>query len=261
MSLSEYIRAICALKNQKATLAKLGKRTDSAEADEGDDKDAGELFKMQFWKIPTYQQDWKDSLSIKLSEEEGSFLKGQIIAAFPDSMMAFILRNGLVEVLKSKTFQEIKSLLSLFPEHIQQDYALAYSFSEYLFVLRTVYNIIVSDGRNEEANTLWEAQKDELSTLAEVELESVFSRLDVFGNVFLCNFLRRSQALMKNGDLDGLKMEIKRRERELKQTRAKTMHPGEFDPNAWFGGGQLDYRFGNAKVILNDIFESEGQHA
>lgn len=176
-------------------------------------------------------------------------------------MMAFILRNGLVEVLKSKTFQEMRSLISLFPEHIQQDYAAAYSFSEFLFVLRTVYNIIISEGLNEAANTLWEAQKEELGTLAEVELESVFSRLNVFGNVFLCNFLRRSQALMKHSDLEGLKMEIKRRERELKQTRAKTMHPGEFDQNAWFGGGQLDYRFGNAKVILNDIFESEGQHA
>ena len=176
-------------------------------------------------------------------------------------MMAFILRNGLVEVLKSKTFQEMKNLLSLFPEHIQQDYALAYSFSDFLFVLRTMYNIIVSEDRNEEANALWEAQKDELGTFAEIDLESVFSRLNVFGNVFLCNFLRRSQVLMKCGDFDGLKMEIKRRERELKQTRAKTIHPGEFDPNAWFGGGQLDYRFGNAKVIMNDIFESEGQHA
>lgn len=261
MSLSEYIRAMCALKNQKATLVKLGNRNDSAEADEGDDKDAGELFKMQFWKIPTYEQGWKDRLSIKLTEEEGSFLKSQITAAFPESMMAYILRHGLVDVLKSKTFQEMKSLISLFPEHIQQDYALACSFSDFLFVLRTVYNIVVSEGQNGEANSIWQVQKDELDILADIDLESVFSRLNVFGNVFLCNFLRRSQTFMKSSDLEGLKMEIKRRERELKQTRAKTMHPGEFDPNAWFGGGQLDYRFGNAKVILNDIFESEGQHA
>lgn len=42
LSLSEYIRAMCALKNQKATITKLGNRNDNA--DEGDDKDAGELF-------------------------------------------------------------------------------------------------------------------------------------------------------------------------------------------------------------------------
>ena len=38
------------------------------------------------------------------------------------------------------------------------------------------------------------------------------------------------------------------------------MHPGEFDPGAWFGGLELDYRFGNAKIIIRDIFESEGVH-
>ena len=62
---------------------------------------------------------------------------------------------------------------------------------------------------------------------------------------------------MKANDVDGLKTEIRRRERELKQNRAKTLHPGEFSPSAWFGGGQLDYRFSNAKVIIHDIFESE----
>ena len=36
------------------------------------------------------------------------------------------------------------------------------------------------------------------------------------------------------------------------------MHPGEFDPYVWYGGGALDYRFRNALVIIKDIFESEG---
>ena len=49
-------------------------------------------------------------------------------------------------------------------------------------------------------------------------------------------------------------------EEKLKQSRAKTLHPGEFDPNGWFGGDELDYRFGNAKVIIGDIFESEGTY-
>ena len=63
---------------------------------------------------------------------------------------------------------------------------------------------------------------------------------------------------MTEGDIEGLKIEIKRRERELKQNRAKTLHPGEFSVSAWFGGLELDYRFGNAKDIISDIFESEG---
>lgn len=259
LSLSEYIRVMCALKNQKATITKLGNRNDNA--DEGDDKDAGELFRMQFWKIPTYKDSWMEDLSIKMSSEEGAFLRQQIITAYPDSMLAFILRNSVTEIFVCKTFQELESLIKIFPEQIQNDYSLAYAFSSFLLVLRVVYNIVVSAGQNEAANALWEKFQPDISELADVDLDAIFARLSVYRNVSLCAFLRKAQGLMKNADLDGLKTEIKRRERELKTSRAKTLHPGEFDRDAWFGGGELDYRFGNAKVIIGDIFESEGTYA
>ena len=260
LSLSEYVRAMCALKNQKTTLTKLGNRNDNAEEGDLDDKDAGNLFHMQFWKIPTYYDKWIDDLNIKLTKEEGSFLKGQMISSYPSSMLAFILRNGLTEIFECKSFQEMASLVKTFPEQIQQDYALAYDFSSFLFVLRTVYNIVVSEGKNDSANALWDELKADLYDLAAVDLESIFTRLGITRNVRLCTFLRKSQSLMKDVNLEGMKTEIKRRERDLKGSRSKTLHPGEFDPNAWFGGGQLDYRFSNAKVIIKDIFESEGTY-
>jgi len=258
LSLSEYVRAMCALKNQKATLTRLGKRNDTAEDGDADDKDAGDLFRVQFWNIPTYQEKWIDGLTVKLTEEEGFFLKKQMMASFPESMLAYILRNGLTEIFECKTFQNMESLIRVFPKQLQYDYSLAYDFSEFLFVLRTVYNIVVSEGKNEEAITLWDDLMPDHEKLAAVDLDSIFGRLGITRNVFLCNFLRKSQSLIRKADLEGMKTEIKRRERELKQSRAKTLHPGEFDPNAWFGGGLLDYRFGNAKVIIGDIFESEG---
>ena len=260
LSLSEYIRAICALKNQKATLAKLGNRND-VEEDDGDDKDAGELFRMQFWHIPTYNPDWEETLNIKLSEDEGRFLKRQIIMSYPDSMMAYILKNNITEILEARNFASLESLIHLFPKEIQTDYIMAKKFSNFLYVLRTIYNIIVSDGENIDANSEWDTLKPSLDKLADLNLEELFKRLQLFGNVFLCNFLRKEKTLMMDCNLEEMKNEIRRRERELKQNRAKTMHPGEFDPNIWYGGGELDYRFNNAKVIMKDIFESEGLYA
>lgn len=258
LSLTEYVRAMCALKNQKTTLTKLGNRNDNAEENESDDKDAGELFQMQFWKIPTYEQDWEDNLDIKLTEDEGDFLKRQITLTYPDSMMAYILKNNMVEVFEPESFLQLDSLIHLFPKQIQDDYRLASSFSMFLYVIRTVYNIIVSEGKNPDANSEWKELEPYLDEYAEVDLESIFGRLQIHSNVFLCRFLQKEQELMVVGDLEGMKTEIRRRERELKQNRAKTMHPGEFDPCTWYGGGALDYRFGNAKVIMKDIFESEG---
>ena len=130
-----------------------------------------------------------------------------------------------------------------------------------MYVLRTLYNVILSDGENKRANIEWSKMQPILLQYAHVDLEQIIKKVYLSRNVLLCRFLKKAQELMVSQDTEGLKAEIRRRERELKPGRAKTMHPGEFDITGWYGGGHLDYRFGNAKVIIRDIFESEGQHA
>ena len=258
LSLSEYVRAVCYMKNDREQLLKLGNKNDESTDKEGDDKDAGNLFRMHFLNIPTYNRNWREDLSIKLTGEEGEFLKTQILRSYPDSIFAYILRNDMTEILNCKSFKDLASLIHLFPEDIQMDYKLAVDFSDFLYVIRVLYNIIVSDGENEDANAEWENLKAQMSTIAEVDLISIYNRLDIYRNPFLCKFLDKCKSLMLSEDAEGLKSEIRRRERELKQNRAKTMHPGEFDANVWFGGRALGYRFGNAQMIIEDIWESEG---
>ncbi len=260
MSLSEYIRTMCKMKTGKAELLKAGYSGNPADGRDGDDKDAGDLFRMQFWSIPTYREDWFDNLSLRLTTEEAAFLKEQIITSFPESMMAYIMRNDLTASFECSSFQELAPLITVFPDSIRRDYDLACAFSHFLFLLRTVFNMILSEGMNQKANSIWEERKSFPSLLPEAELESIFNRLQVNRNVNLCSFLRKARNLVETDDLEGLKTEISRREKELKQSRAKTLHPGEFDANAWFGGGELDYRFSNAKVIMRDITESGGGH-
>ena len=258
ISLTEYIRVMCAMKNQKKTLSSLGNRNDMAEENESDDKDAGGLFHMQFWKIPTYTDKWMNNLDINLTPDEGAFLKEQIVNCHPDSMLAYILKNNRTEVLSCDSFQDLKGLMHTFPEEIQSNYLLAVDFSDFIYVLRVIYNLIVSDNKNISAVDEWQRLKPNLQQWADVDLERIFKLLCVRGNVFLCKFLLKSQELMNAHNVEGLATEIKRRERELKQSRAKTMHPGEFDNDVWYGGGELDYRFQrNARTIMKDIFESE----
>lgn len=260
LSLTEYVRAMCAMKKNKTSVKSLGNRNDSEEND-GDDKDAGDLFHKQFWHIPTYSEDWIDDLSIMLTEEEGEFLKRQIILSFPDSMMAYILKNDLSEILEVEDFASLDSLIHLFPEQIQSDYALAIDFSNFLYVIRVLYNMIISEGGNDRANSEWKALQTELVSRASLDLEAIFNRLQIHGNGALCEFLRKEKNLMLAQDIEGMQDEIRRRERFLKEGRARTMHPGEFDTSVWYGGGELSYRFNDAKVIMRDIFESEGSDA
>ena len=261
ISISEYLRAVGAMKSRKNSLKRLGNRNDKADDEnEKDDTDAGELFNIHFWSVPTYQPDWMDSLRLRLSEEEGQYLKHQIIITHPDSMLAYILKNNLTGFLAVGKFRELADLAKQFPETIRHDYLLASDFSDFLFVLRVLYNLILSNGENKRANTEWNRIQVQMPEYAAVNMEKIIQKLYLQRNTGLCVFLRRTKEAMQLDDAEMLKELIRKRERELKQSRAKTLHPGEFDSDRWYGGEYLEYRFNNAKTIIRDIFESEGQH-
>ena len=258
ISLSEYARASCAIKNQKSNLTKLGNRNDSAEENETDDKNAGNIVKMQFWKMPLYQRSWRDKIQMSLTKEEGEFLREQIISTCPDSMLSYILENKMTEILDLENFSDLGAIINKFPKQMQDEYALALSFSDFLFVVRTLYNIIISDGHNVQANDIFEDLKEVMAELANIDIDLIFTKLYIY-KTDLKNFIKKLQECMRNNDVEEMKKAIKAREIMLKgQSRAKTAHPGEFNPNDWIGGGELDYRFNNAKTIIRDIFESEG---
>lgn len=150
--------------------------------------------------------------------------------------------------------------MNSFHENIRNDYRMASSFSDFIYIVRTLYNVIVSDGNNQTAVREFERLSPDLKYIADIDIDAVLKRLNVYTNPMLRSFLLQIRADMKISDVEALKKHIKQREVQLKGvSRAKTAHPGEFDSDVWFGGGQLDYRFSNAKVILKDIFEAGGK--
>lgn len=257
MSMGEYIRAMCVLKNQKGTLKKLGNRNDNADEADRDDERAGDVSAYQFWRMPLYQKGWFDSISMDLTQAEGEYLKEQIILSCPNSMLAYILKNDMKEILEIGSFQALGDLIHLFPENMQADYELAVHFSDFIYAIRTIYNVIVSEGQLEAANEELERLRPLFSQLADIDVDFILNRLNIFYNPGLRSFLKQSQDLMKTDDIEGLTKCIKNREISLKgQSRAKTCHPDQFQLE-WIGGGDLAYRFGNARIIIRDIFESE----
>lgn len=257
LSLSEYIRISCALKDKNTTLKKLGNRNDNAEENECDDKNASDLFKMQFWKMPLYSDKWMENLSINLTEAESLFLQEQIVKNCKESLLACVLEMGITEFIDCESFRDLGTIIDKLPENIQQNYWLALNFSDFIYVIRTVYNIIISDGENEVANNELERLKPYFNEIANIDVDFILNKLEVFTNPLLKRFLKQSQELMIAGDIEGLKRCISNREVQLKGTsRAKTTHPGEFDVAEWLGGGELDYRFFNARTIVRDIMES-----
>lgn len=171
-------------------------------------------------------------------------MQEQITTNCEGSLLAYVLEMGITEFLDCESFRDLGTIINKFPEMVQQDYRLALTFSDFIYVIRTIYNIIISDGQNETASAELERLKPDFKEIANIDIDLTLNRLEVFTNPLLKKFLKQSQELMVAGDVEGLRKCITNREVLLKGTnRAKTTHPGEFDIAEWIGGGELDYRF------------------
>ena len=173
-------------------------------------------------------------------------------------MFAYALKNDLWDMINCPDFASLEEMIHLFPEQMQKDYLLAKEFSEFNYVLRVIYNMVLSDGKSEDANDIFKELHPELKNIAAIDLEAVFERTMAQRNPLMCKFLRDAKTAMIDDDIPTLKKLVENRERLLKGAgRARCAHPGEFDKTAWFGGGRLNYRFGNVKMLMADIYAGE----
>lgn len=255
VSIDQYLNTICFRKSLKSNISRSGNSNDNP--DEGhDDKGAGDIQSFNFWKIPKYEEDWFNKLEMDLTKEEGEFLKEQIISSCPDSMFAFILKNNRKDILEFQSFSDLEQIENILPEDMKKSFHLAKDFSDFNLVLRILFNVIASDGENDEANKLLDVLKPDLTKIADFDLKEIFSLLRI-RDMPLKSFLLNAQELMKEEKIWELKDLIKNREIFLKgENRSKTCHPGEFG-DKWLAGFDLDYRFFIAKIIAEDIFKSE----
>ena len=164
ISLSEYIRYIWEFKNNLLNQKSQGYCNDPDNCDdESDDEDAVVGKNNKLLIIPTYKSSCleKGKISIKLNDDEQKFLTKQIIENHPQSLLAYILSNPneFKETISSindfKDFKDLRKVLDSINYPGIQDILDAIQFSDFIFVLRTVYNMIISDNRNEVANKKW----------------------------------------------------------------------------------------------------------
>ncbi|HHV97453.1 MAG TPA: hypothetical protein GXX37_13475 [Clostridiaceae bacterium] len=258
LSIQEYIRLVCSLRKQKNAI-NLGNRNDDAENEgSSDDKDAAETDKFYFWNLPsTYKTNWRENLRIQLLPEEAAFLKQQIIKEVSDTLFAFLLKNH-IDVNKYDTFEALyEDLKYEVSESLRKDMLMACEFNNFIQIAFTQYNLIISAGKNSRALDKWEKIRVNIDKYAMIDLDAIFFRLRIV-NPALKAFLKGIRTASLEKDIDRLRQLIINRENNLKsKARAKVNRVGEFDENAWIGLEYLDYRFSNAKRIINDIYEGE----
>jgi hypothetical protein len=88
-------------------------------------------------------------------------------------------------------------------------------------------------------------------------IAATFGLLGHSGFALVCKFMGRAIAHMQNGDLEGLQLEVRKREASIKGARRKIGREDQAE-YAWRGGRRLPYRFANAMGIVREICEAGG---
>lgn len=222
----------------------------------GNKKDKHESFienDISFSVNVIYDEHWKNDMNIGLTPEEGQTLKEHIVSSCDDTLFAYLLQEvpneDLKKVVACEKFSDLKEAIDI-PEKFLNDYDNAVAFSEFMFILILIYNVLVLNIPNDKArNYLYASNLRECSN---IDIDSLRGLEDAG----LRTFLSKSKEFMEKDDIEGLKELIISREQDLKGSRAKSSQESTFEPDDWFGG-VLDYRFSNAKNIIGDILDSE----
>ena len=264
-SLTEYLTYMTGQKLNREQVISMGNRNDNKE--ERDDADAGDTKRTHFWNLPLYKgkEVWRKTLSMKLTKEEAAFLKRQIHLTCPDSMMDYMLQHQYKdEITACDRFQDIEKIKQRFPENIRHDYEIALDFSRFVYILRIQYNRICRQEPYEIAEAEWRAYQPYIKPYSSaVDLDAIFLRLGLVKrarNKWLYDFLNTCKNALLQDDIETVNRAIVDREVTLKgPERSRTANPLPGDIQDWYTGGFLEYRYGNAKTIMKDIFESEAE--
>ena len=267
LSLEDYARAVSVVNKEAINQKSMGKRADGD--NQNDDQDAYQsLVPGGFWRCLPPTENWRENISIQLTFEEAAYLIDRITKSSRSkhSLFAYLLNSEPKIVQQIVNFEALGQALEL-PEAIRQVYEMAKRFSDFIYGTNLWYNVILVDGQNQKALDLWEEWcRSPFVTreFAEYDTDEAMDYLKI-NNYRLRRFLRLWQETFLSGDESAMDQLIIQREIELKsRERSKLRNPALYIYRDGHGlrGGKLDYRFGNAKVLLNDIFKAlEGDYA
>ncbi len=259
LSLDEYAHAVCTLNRTKARI------TSAVHADRGEDTDDTGISSGiigTFWRAPIPPPDWRERVTVELTKDEAQFLRDKIISSehSKNSLLASILRSNSYEVKDYDDISLIKRMVNL-PDDIRSDYEMAVRFSEFIYGANIRYNIILSNGENEDANEAWNEWYERVTAgfIQNYNVSEPFVRLSVSGRnrARIYPFVKQWKQVVIDGDVTAMDDLIIKREIQLKgKERAKLKNSGVYrwKEGVWLGGGKLQYRFRNARRLIADIY-------
>lgn len=261
LSMYEYYREEIIRRTMKSN-SEQGNR--SGEENEQDDDSASSSGRRSFWNLPPeYDSSWRNDLTIELKPWEAKWMRKCISENLQDSLFKYIVDNNIDVEQLSTADDSFKALSDLVFDKVstkmQSLLTLANQFNSLVYLSRILYNLILSDGNNKNANRLWISEQNRVKDVDELNIDHLLNSLNVT-NRNIRSFLTDMKGYLTSNAIEDAKNRIIKREIQLKGSkRAKLMRRGDFSDDAWIGGYLLDYRFSSATRLIKDIYKAEKQ--
>ena len=243
----------------------------------GDDVDADGVAVSPVIPLPK-DENWPERLSITLSQAEGEFLRQQMTATQPDSLLGQILMDGraLKEFLKlrrNSPFDELAELPfvgRLINRCLQRDVRLAALFWDILRGAHIRYNCLLQGRFGEESlrrqfDKEWSEWREEMRTLAWDEWDTALmwevvaskgGQVRTWTRRFIDQWTEKARSLPS--DLSVFDDLVVKQEWANKRRRARLRFGNRDESvNGWIGISQLNYRLPQAWRVVTDIHHAE----
>lgn len=241
------------------------------QSDDGSGDDADADFDNMFRIKINPNNNWAEGLTLNLTEDEADIIRSRIIDLCKDSLIADLLKNKSLYELFSQfdNFMDFaKAAISLtdINQQVKTTLILAHDFSELAYGPHIAYNVFLQKQKYKQNYFIddWNEWLSELNrTMINYE---VFNPHIYFiqpyaesARDFTKHFIIQFWDYIKSGNKNVAEIEelITSQEQRNKGNKARLKWERWDDvyEESWIGLTRLDYRYRNAKVILNDIQE------
>jgi len=229
-------------KNKASSLKLDGETFDDENANHGD-------FVLFSPIRPDY--NFEKEINIELTYPEAAFISDKITRAMgtKNSLLAFLIKHKL----RVNSFEEMN--ITILPGQLKRDYQLARNFADFIIGAHLRYNVIYSN--YEDAGMISDFEKWKTNfDWRNFDIDEIFDRIK--RNDRTKEFCAKFLNIIKHDDITALDELIVNREKEVKPGRAKLHNPTEYRYTP-VHNYKLDYRFGTANVIVNDIVDGLGR--
>jgi len=224
--------------------------------------------------LPASPKEFPRNVSLKLTKLEGEYLRERILASSRHTLLAFLVDRG--ELAQNTGFPWEHHQFNNFPAPIRTQLEHARNFSELFHGAALLYNLMLSQAKKVDNEIA------DYSSRLEQWAENITARRDflfkwdrarfweivatgnqrvphltrAFVNSWIDLVLSLAD-LFRAANSQPLRLLVQERERQLKKNLARLSNHRSLELwNGEAGTRPIDYRWGNAQIILRDILEA-----